>query len=109
MERVWEIKIPIWNDGSSSRDDAEIHEFRAFEESEDRARLRGQMKAVTLFPPNEGWAYDFENMSVREISHEEMGERLETIRAENEEKSKDRLDDAVAEFEKSTGIKLKRG
>jgi hypothetical protein len=108
MERAWEVKIPIWNKNTSSQSNAEAYTFHVLAHTEDDAQLRALIAAAKRFPPPEGWSYDLDVITVRERSHQEVGEFLDNLSAENTVESQKRLDKEVDEFQKATGIKLKK-
>ena len=108
MEKAWSVKIPIWDKNVSSKEKAEIHEFRAFQHTEEDAKVRALIDAAKMFPLDEGWAYDDDNITVQEISHDEMGKMLEPRGEEIAEQSNQRIDEALDELERKTGVRLRK-
>lgn len=107
MEKAWRVTMPIWNKNTSSKDGAEIHEFIVLQHTEEKAKLRALIDAAIALPIDEGWAYDFDNASVEELSHDEVGSRLEEHRRRIMEEGQEEIDKALADLEK-IGVYLKR-
>jgi hypothetical protein len=97
----------IWNKNASSKDDAETHEFIVSQPTEEMAKMRALMDAAIKFPPDNGWAYDVDNVKVEEISQDELGNMIEEHRDRNLKEGEKRIDKALADLEK-IGVRLKK-
>jgi hypothetical protein len=101
------VTILIWNKNASSKDRAETREFIVSQPTEEMAKMRALMDAAIKFPPDEGWAYDVDNVKVEELSQDELGDMIEEHRDRNKKEGEERIDKALADLEKK-GVRLKR-
>ena len=107
MEKAWRVSMLIWNKNVSSKDRAEIHKFIVLRQSEEDARMRALLDAAIEFPPDEGWAYDFENATDEELSIEEVRDMLDEHRKKILEQGQERIDKAMDDLKKATGVDLR--
>ncbi|MET0623352.1 MAG: hypothetical protein ABW250_10275 [Pyrinomonadaceae bacterium] len=103
---IWRVKIPIWNQTHSSKSQAELREFTVSQPTEERAQALALIKAAIEFPPNEGWAFDIENITAKEVSADEIRDHLEEVREGNLKEGKERIAEALAELRK-IGVNLR--
>jgi hypothetical protein len=90
----------VWNERTSSKDNAETHTFRVLQHTELQAKVAAFSKAREKFPPNDGWAYDLDNATVRELSRDEVWGIIEEHRGQAMKEGEEKVDESLAELEK---------
>jgi Glu-tRNA(Gln) amidotransferase subunit E-like FAD-binding protein len=107
MEKAWRVSMLVWNKNRSSKDGGEVHKFIVLRHTEEDARMRTLLDAAIEFPPDEGWSYDIDNATVEELSREEVGDMIDELRKKNMEESQERMDKAMNDLKKQTGVDLR--
>jgi hypothetical protein len=65
------------------------------------------INATTTYPLAEGWEYDYQNVTINEVSREEVQKEINDRREEIARESEQRIDGMLEELKKH-GINLKK-
>lgn len=106
MGKLWEASIEVLKKDGTPNADAGIKKFEFEAKDENQAKLIAMIEVVTAYPLNDGWWFDKDAITIREITLQEIEERLEKRRAEIALGRDDRLRNAVEELRR-IGVNIK--